>query len=67
MLIAWGTRKADSAQLPSFLESSPMGRPLYERMGFQEKYVKTWDLTKYGREGTDTSTVMIREPLLYVM
>ncbi|CAO2648756.1 Nn.00g097050.m01.CDS01 [Neocucurbitaria sp. VM-36] len=67
MLLAWGLRKADSAQLPSFLESSPMGRPLYARMGFEPKHVETWDLTKYGLEGTDTSTVMIREPLLYVM
>lgn len=67
MLIAWGLRKADSAQLPAFLEASPMGKPLYERMGFQEKHVETWDLTKYGLEGTDTTTIMIREALLYVM
>lgn len=67
MLLSWGLRKADSAQLPSFLESSPMGRPLYERMGFEAKEVVTWDLTKYGFEGTDTSTVMIRDPLPLVL
>ncbi|KAF1943380.1 hypothetical protein EJ02DRAFT_373525 [Clathrospora elynae] len=67
MLIDWGVRKADSAQLPSFLESTQMGRPLYERMGFRPKEVVTWDLTKYGLEGTDTVTVMLREPLLHAV
>lgn len=63
MLLAWGLRKADSAQLPSFLEASSTGKPLYARMGFQQVFEKTWDLTKYGMQGTDTSTVMIRDPL----
>jgi GNAT superfamily N-acetyltransferase len=63
MLLAWGLRKADSAQLPSFLESSPMGRPLYARMGFTPRHEEVWDLSKYGLEGTQTSTVMIRDPL----
>ena len=63
MLLAWGIRKADSAQLPAFLEASATGKPLYERMGFQTKHVEVWDLEKYGMQGTDTSTVMIREPL----
>ncbi|KAF1935176.1 hypothetical protein EJ02DRAFT_460598 [Clathrospora elynae] len=67
MLVDWGVRKADSAQLPSFLESSPMGRPLYERMGFRPKEVVMWDLKKYGLEGTDNSTVMLREPLLHAV
>ncbi|KAH7391703.1 acyl-CoA N-acyltransferase [Pyrenochaeta sp. MPI-SDFR-AT-0127] len=62
-LIAWGLEKADKVQLPAFLESSPMGRPLYARMGFEPKHEEVWDLTKYGREGTDTNTIMIREPL----
>lgn len=63
MLLDWGTRQADRARLPAFLESSPMGKPLYERMGFQAKEVVTWDLTHYGLEGTDYSTVMLREPV----
>jgi len=84
MLLDWGTRQADRARLPAFLESSPMGKPLYERMGFQAKEGKsrqinclrdchwlcvfgiavvTWDLTHYGLEGTDYSTVMLREPI----
>jgi hypothetical protein len=41
MLLDWGTRQADRARLPAFLESSPMGKPLYERMGFQAKEGKS--------------------------
>ncbi|KAG9196647.1 hypothetical protein G6011_01768 [Alternaria panax] len=63
MLLEWGTKQADRARLPAFLESSPMGRPLYEKMGFQTKEVVTWDLARYGLEGTDFSTVMLREPI----
>ena len=62
MLLNLGLSKADSMGLPAFLEASPMGKPLYERFGFQIKEVATFDLTKYGLEGTDTNTVMIREP-----
>ncbi|KAF1836774.1 hypothetical protein BDW02DRAFT_545349 [Decorospora gaudefroyi] len=66
MALRWGFNKADEVQLPCFLESSPMGKPLYERMGFKVQEVVTWDLTKYGLEGEDTSTVMLREPVLRV-
>ena len=62
MLLNWGISKADSLGLPAFLESSAMGKPLYERLGFQTREVVTFDLAKYGLEGTDTNSVMIREP-----
>jgi GNAT superfamily N-acetyltransferase len=61
-LIRWGTERADDAQLPSFLEATLMGRPLYVKMGFEPKHEELWDLSKYGLEGTDISTVMIRPP-----
>jgi len=41
MLLEWGTKQADRARLPAFLESSPMGKPLYGRMGFQAKEGKS--------------------------
>lgn len=63
MLLAWALRKADSAQLPAFLEASEMGRPLYERFGFKPQEKVKWDLSKYGSEGWDVSTAMIRDPL----
>lgn len=36
-LLAWGLDQADSAKppLPVVLESSPVGRPVYERRGFE--------------------------------
>jgi hypothetical protein len=62
MLLKWGNEQADRAQLPAFLESSAMGRSLYARMGYEVRETFTWDMTTYGLEGTDTSTVMIRPP-----
>ena len=63
MLIKWGTTQADVAQLPCFLESSVMGRPLYAKCGFTARQEQKFDLTKYGGEGEDLNTVMIRDPL----
>ncbi|EMD62189.1 hypothetical protein GGP41_002353 [Bipolaris sorokiniana] len=62
MLLKWGLGKADELGLPGFLEASPMGKPLYERMGFRTQETAVFDLTKYGAEGEDTNTIMIREP-----
>jgi hypothetical protein len=67
MLVTWGTERADKAQLPCFLEASLIGRPLYARLGFEPRHEEVFDLTRYGLQGTDINTVMIREPLLYVM
>ena len=63
LLIKWGTAQADVAQLPCFLESSVMGRPLYAKCGFTARLEQRFDLTKYGGEGEDLNTVMIRDPL----
>lgn len=65
LLLRWGTKIADDVQLPSFLESTLVGRPLYQRWGFEPRHEETWDLTRFGLEGTDSSTVMIREPQNY--
>ncbi|XPT02487.1 hypothetical protein M3J09_011604 [Ascochyta lentis] len=62
-LLKWGTAQADAAQLPCFLESSVMGRPLYARCGFTPRHEEVFDLRKYGGEGEDRNTVMIRDPV----
>ncbi|RMZ73901.1 acyl- N-acyltransferase [Pyrenophora seminiperda CCB06] len=67
MLIEWGTQRADVAQLPCFLESSPRGKPLYEKMGFEVAEVVTFDLSKYGLSGLHDSTPMLRQKSQYVM
>ncbi len=38
-----------------------MGKPLYTRMGFKEQSEVVFDLAKYGLQGTDTNTAMLRE------
>lgn len=63
MLVEWGTKQADKAQLPSFLEASETGRPLYERLGFRSVHEEVFDLAKYGSEGTEINTAMIRQPV----
>ncbi|KAF2749343.1 acyl-CoA N-acyltransferase [Sporormia fimetaria CBS 119925] len=62
MLVKWGTDRADKAHLPAFLEASEEGKPLYAKMGFKEMEYREFDLTKYGREGTERNTIMIRSP-----
>ncbi|KAH6629871.1 hypothetical protein C7974DRAFT_312037 [Boeremia exigua] len=62
-LVRWGTEQADADQLPCFLESSVMGRPLYARYGFTPRLEQKFDLTKYGGQGEDTNTIMIRDPV----
>ena len=62
-LVRWGTEQADAAQLPCFLESSVMGRPLYARCGFTPRHEEVFELSKYGGEGQDMNTVMIRDPV----
>ncbi|CCT61081.1 hypothetical protein IAQ61_001638 [Plenodomus lingam] len=63
MLLKWGLEQADKDNMPAFLESSSMARPLYTSLGFSARHEEIWDLKKYGLEGTDTSTVMIRDPV----
>ncbi|KAL5122031.1 hypothetical protein ACEQ8H_000247 [Pleosporales sp. CAS-2024a] len=66
MLIRWGTQQADEARLPCFLESTVVGKPLYLRHGFEPQYEEHWDLTKYGLQGADCTTVMIRPAASHV-
>ncbi|KAF2090536.1 acyl-CoA N-acyltransferase [Saccharata proteae CBS 121410] len=62
LLLRWGTEKADAAGLPVYLEATEAGRPLYARHGFQVTSTTDFDLSKYGGEGIERSSVMIREP-----
>jgi hypothetical protein len=57
----WGLQKADELGLPTYLEATSEGKPLYERFGFQTVHVTTFELSRYGGSGTEVSTVMIRQ------
>jgi GNAT superfamily N-acetyltransferase len=60
--IKWGLDLADREGLLVFLESTPSGEKLYERLGFKEVSRATHDLEKWGGEGLYTHVFMVREP-----
>ena len=61
MLTKWGLEKADKAKLPVYLEASEEGRPVYAKLGFKPVEEHYFDLAKYGAEGGEMNTVMMRE------
>ncbi|KAF1973988.1 hypothetical protein BU23DRAFT_462763 [Bimuria novae-zelandiae CBS 107.79] len=60
MLVNWGCSRADKAGLPSFLEASDAGKPLYRSCGFSPVHTETFDLSKYdpSKVGLETNTCM---------
>ncbi|KAF1987839.1 acyl-CoA N-acyltransferase [Aulographum hederae CBS 113979] len=61
-LIQWGMDEADKAGLIMYLESSPPGKKLYERCGFETVAEHVFDLGKYGGEGLERYSIMVRQP-----
>ncbi|OCL15212.1 acyl-CoA N-acyltransferase [Glonium stellatum] len=51
MLITWGTAQADEMGLDAYLEASEMGKPLYERHGFEDVKLLHFDLSRFGGKG----------------
>jgi hypothetical protein len=61
--LRWGTRKADTAGLPIYLESSPEGHRLYLKHGFENVEIFHLDLGALGGEAMiHESPLMIRKP-----
>jgi GNAT superfamily N-acetyltransferase len=62
-LLEWGLEKADREGLEVWIEASPAGKGLYEKMGWREVGVLDVDLVKWGgKEGEAERTVsMLRE------
>ncbi|KAK4207236.1 acyl-CoA N-acyltransferase [Rhypophila decipiens] len=60
MLITWGIKRAESKGWPATLCASPMGRFLYEHLGFQT--IATEVVQVEGEEETLESTVMVLPP-----
>ncbi|KAF9776760.1 hypothetical protein IL306_005024 [Fusarium sp. DS 682] len=57
LLLRWGVERADGDGLPCFLEATPKGKPLYEKLGFK---VKAEDEFKWSF-GTFVETYMERD------
>lgn len=64
MCLQWGTAQADRLGLPSYLEASAEGRPLYEKFGFKEVDRIVVDLTKWGGTDDAVAYLMLREAVL---
>ena len=62
MLVQWGTRIADEAGLPCYLEASEAGYSLYRRHGFEDVEVLEWDAREWGAEGVCRYVCMVRAP-----
>ncbi|KAK4541566.1 hypothetical protein LTR36_007863 [Oleoguttula mirabilis] len=60
MQLKWGFEKADELGLPVYLESSPMGRPLYARMGFETVGWLPMDAKAWGAQKDIPHALMLR-------
>lgn len=59
-IVQWGATQADAERVWSGTESSPMGRPVYESVGFYE--VGRMVIQVEGDEAKLDFPVMLREP-----
>ncbi|POR36994.1 Uncharacterized protein TPAR_02807 [Tolypocladium paradoxum] len=62
MLLEWGVAEADRLRLPSYLEATEQGRPLYERHGFRAVGKLVTDLSKWNGPADADVVLMVRPP-----
>jgi len=60
MQLQWGIEQAEKLSLPVYLESSPMGRPLYERVGFETLDWLPFDAKQWGLDHDLPHALMLR-------
>jgi predicted N-acetyltransferase YhbS len=46
LLMEWGVAKADTLAIEAWMESSPMGKALYEKFGFRQLFKIAYDTSK---------------------
>jgi predicted N-acetyltransferase YhbS len=59
MLLRWELKKAELSSKRIFLLSSPEGRGLYAKHGFETVSTVTMDLEEYGAQGVYTQSAMV--------
>ncbi|PNS17553.1 hypothetical protein CAC42_8096 [Sphaceloma murrayae] len=64
MLMKWGTDLADGERLPIRLESSPAGRSLYLKSGFEILAEVNHDVSRFGGPSSYAHALMVRRPEL---
>lgn len=62
MLLKWGAAEADRLGLPSYLEASEEGRPLYEKHGFRSVGKLVTDFSKWNGPADAEVVLMVRPP-----
>ena len=63
LLIQWGIEQAERTGAPAYLEAGVMGRPIYEKMGFQQfGELVELDLGTYGVQATFALARMVYHP-----
>ncbi|KAK5680000.1 hypothetical protein LTS10_007948 [Elasticomyces elasticus] len=60
MQLKLGLAKADELGVQAYLESSPQGKGLYAKYGFEETGIMEFDARKFGKEEEMPHTLMVR-------
>lgn len=62
ILLDWGLKMADDLGVPTYLDGTSIGKPVYDKNGF--KVIKTveWDREPWGGKGKDCHWCMVRQP-----
>ncbi|KAF2463393.1 uncharacterized protein BDR25DRAFT_298205 [Lindgomyces ingoldianus] len=62
MLLQWGLKKADEMSLETYLDTTVLARPLYEKWGFELVKGIEFDRKPWGGDGVDWHGCMVRKP-----
>ena len=59
-MVRWGIQRAEELGIPLYLDASPAGRPVYERLGFHYLQDLVFETDKWGGQKDYVLACMIR-------
>jgi hypothetical protein len=62
MLVNWGIDEAKRLGMPAYLETTPKGRPLYERCGFAVVDHLVTDFSPWDGPAVEKTPLMLYDP-----
>jgi len=62
-LLEWGLRQCDEENIEVWIDASPEGKGLYEKVGWKEVGFLDTDFEPWGGEGVGRTVCMLREPV----